>query len=269
MSESRLDKTMEHLRNLKLGAIRRVYDEVLERTLKGRKSPEEFLGELLDQEMAARKVSALNNRIKKAKLPQIKDLDVFRFEESSVDESVVRRLYDGDFVREKKNVVFMGGSGTGKTHLAISIGVSLIRQGCKVRFWNLVDLVNELEREKEEHKTGSVQKRMKGYSLVILDELGYLPFTTQGAQLLFHLMSSWYENLPVIITTNLEFKEWDSIFHNQKMTIALLDRLTHHCEIVETGMASYRLKTRQQESSRKGRTGGKGLQNSGNVLKMQ
>jgi len=269
MSESRRDRTMEHLRWLKLGAVRRVYDEVLDRTLKGRKGPEDFLGELLDQEIAARKVSALNTRLKKARLPQIKDLDVFKFEEATVEESVVRRLYEGDFVREKKNVVFMGGSGTGKTHLATSIGVNLIRQGHKVRFWNLVDLVNELEQEKEQHRTGSTQRKLKGYSLVILDELGYLPFTAQGAQLLFHLMSSWYENLPVMITTNLEFKEWDSMFHNQKMTIALLDRLTHHCEIVETGMASYRLKTRQRESGGKGRPTGKSLQAAENVLKSQ
>ncbi|MCB4791774.1 MAG: IS21-like element helper ATPase IstB [Elusimicrobia bacterium] len=260
MSESRRDRTMGHLKGLKLGAIRRMYDEVLDRNLKGRKGPEEFLGELLDQEVAARKVSALNNRIKKAKLPQVKDLDVFKFEESVIDESAVRRIYDGDFIKEHKNVVFMGGSGTGKTHLAISIGVNLIRQGYKIRFWNLVDLVNELEREKEQNKTGSLQRRMKCFSLIILDELGYLPFTDQGAQLLFHLMSSWYENLPVIITTNLEFKEWDSMFHNQKMTIALLDRLTHHCEIIETGMESYRLKTRQQESSGKEKAVSKSLQ---------
>lgn len=260
MTESRRDKTIEHLKALKMGGMRRVYDEVLDRILKSRKGPEEFLGELLDQEVAARKVSALNNRIVKSRLPQLKDLDTFKFEESSVDLSVVKQLYDGDFVREKKNVVFMGGSGTGKTHLAISIGVSLIRQGHKVRFWNLVDLVNELEREKQEHKPGGVQRKLKGYSLVILDELGYLPFTTQGAQLLFHLMSSWYEKLSVIITTNLEFKEWDSIFHNQKMTGALLDRLTHHCEIVETGLESYRLRARQLESGDKRKAGRKGLQ---------
>src|ERR1035437_6612926 len=155
MSESRRDRTMVHLKGLKLGAIRRMYDEVLDRNLKGRKGPEEFLGELLDQEIAARKVSALNNRIMKAKLPQVKDLDVFKFEESTIDESAVRRIYDGDFIKEHKNVVFMGGSGTGKTHLAISIGVNLIRQGYKIRFWNLVDLVNELEREKEQNKTGA------------------------------------------------------------------------------------------------------------------
>lgn len=251
MNESRRDKTMRHLKELKLGAIRRLYDEVLDRTLKGKKGPEDFLGELLDHETAARRVSALNNRIKNARFPQVKDLDTYKFGESTVDEAVVKRLYDGDFVREKKNIVLIGGSGTGKTHLATSIGLSLIWQGYKVKFWNLVDLVNELEREKEQGKTGSLQRRMKYFSLVILDELGYLPFTAQGAQLLFHLMSAWYENLPMIVTTNLEFKEWDSLFHNQKMTIALLDRLTYHCEIIETGMESYRLKNRKQESTRK------------------
>lgn len=262
MTESRRDKTMANLKDLKLGAVRRMYDEVLDRNLKGRKGPEEFLGELLDQEIASRKVSALNNRIIKARLPQVKDLDVFKFAEATVDESVVRRLYDGDFVREKKNVVFMGASGTGKTHLASSISLNLIRQGHKVRFWNLVDLVNELEREKEQGKTGSLQRRMKAFSLIILDELGYLPFTASGAQLLFHLMSSWYERLPVIITTNLEFKEWDSMFHNQKMTIALLDRLTHHCEIVETGMESYRLKERKLEVVGRSKASAEALQNS-------
>lgn len=247
MSKAKRERIMGYLKETRLAAFRRVYDEALTKCIKGKRSPEDFLLELLEQESASRAASALRTRIKNAKFPQLKDLDTFEFNESKVDELTVRNLYDGDFIRENKNIVFMGGSGTGKTHLSISIGMNAVRSGLHVRFWNLIDLVNELEKEKEQGNQGEIMRRMNKFSLIILDELGYLPFSKTGAQLLFHLMSSWYENKSVIITTNLEFKEWDTIFYNRKMTVALMDRFTHHCEILETGMESYRMKSRKKK----------------------
>lgn len=232
-----------HLKQLRLPTFLREYDKVARQCAAEGVDYPRFLLRLTELELLDRERRATERRIHQARFPVVKSLDTFEFPAiPSLNKALVLELARSEFLLRRENVLLLGNSGTGKTHLALALGLSVCQRGHRVRFMTAAAMVHELLEAKDEKRLLRYQKQMASYELLIVDELGFVPLSKSGAELLFEVFSQRYERGSTLVTSNLPFQEWTEVLGSERLTGALLDRLTHHVHILEMNGESYRLK---------------------------
>jgi len=243
----------ENLKSLRLSTIINNFENILRQSRESKLDYDEFLLNLTEVEIQVRKENGRKKRIKEAAFPLLKPLEAFEFESApDIDVRLIKELSTGEYINDKRNIIFLGKSGTGKTHLATALGMEACDLGVRTRFVTGCGLVNELVEARDEKSLRRTMKKYFNFGLLIIDELGYVPFSKEGAELLFQVLAERHERKPVIITTNKGFGDWTEIFGDPSLTAALLDRVTHNAHVINCTWESYRLKeTLRKEKNRK------------------
>lgn len=232
-----------YLKRLKMPQAAKTYESLAREAADNNLSYEEYLLGVLEQEVQQREYNRIQRGIRQAGFPVIKTLENFDFKAiPSLNKPKVLKLMQGEYIRNKENIILVGNSGVGKTHIAIALGYEACRQGLRVKFYTAAGLINELLAAQQEYRLNRLEKQWLVPHLVILDELGYVPFSKIGAELLFQFYAARYERGSIIITTNLEFPKWTEVLGDEQMTAALLDRLTHNAHILNINGDSYRFR---------------------------
>jgi DNA replication protein DnaC len=241
-----------HLKKLRLPTILREYQSLATVCRDDRSDYPTYLLRLAERELLDREGRAAERRVKEARFPVVKTLDTFDFKKQpSINMALVRELMRGEYIDKRENVLLIGNSGTGKTHLACALAFAACAQGRRVRFYTITGLITELMESRDERRLQRMNKQLDRLQLLLLDELGYVPFSKTGAELLFEVVSRAYEHHSLMVTTNLPFEQWTEVFGSERLTGALLDRLTHRVHIIEANGESYRLRQAKKRSKKK------------------